>query len=212
MLVQKPENLLMQNHPSPWLTLKQAAERAGLSPATIGRAAKSRTLTAVKVNNGRIWRFRADWVDDYLERGTEYARADGGDQVSPKRRDNGVRRATGEERRGRMIETAGKLLASDIGRAAVLLILQDENRRLCDPPLNDQELAEIAERTEPSTADADDSSDSTVLVRLASEGDVEFFHDRNHEAFVTMRFEDHLETWSLRQSAYSRQPARGCGR
>jgi excisionase family DNA binding protein len=40
-----------------------------LSGATIRRAAKRGDLRAIKVSRGRIWRFRADWVDHWLATG-----------------------------------------------------------------------------------------------------------------------------------------------
>ncbi len=52
-----------------WLTPTQAADHAGVSVATIRRAAQSLRLRGVKVNNGRIWRFRQSDVDLWLSAG-----------------------------------------------------------------------------------------------------------------------------------------------
>ena len=53
-----------------YLTLKQVMRGIQLSGATIRRAAKRGDLKAIKVNGGRIWRFRRDWMDEWLTRGS----------------------------------------------------------------------------------------------------------------------------------------------
>jgi excisionase family DNA binding protein len=52
-----------------YLTLKQVMAETQLSGATIRRAAKRGALKAAKVNGGRVWRFRRDWVDEWLASG-----------------------------------------------------------------------------------------------------------------------------------------------
>jgi excisionase family DNA binding protein len=54
-----------------WITLKQAAERAQVSEATIRREAKAGRIRAAKVGGRRTWRFRPGWVDDWLEQAHE---------------------------------------------------------------------------------------------------------------------------------------------
>ena len=52
-----------------YLTLKQVMADTQLSGATIRRAAKRGALKAIKVNGDRVWRFRRDWVDEWLGSG-----------------------------------------------------------------------------------------------------------------------------------------------
>lgn len=55
---------------SPWLKLAEAAERAHCGAATIRREARAGRLRAVKVGGRRSLRFRADWVDEWLQAGS----------------------------------------------------------------------------------------------------------------------------------------------
>jgi excisionase family DNA binding protein len=50
-----------------WLTVKQAAERAQVSEATIRREVKARRLSAARIGGRRSWRFRGEWVDEWLQ-------------------------------------------------------------------------------------------------------------------------------------------------
>jgi excisionase family DNA binding protein len=52
---------------SAWLTVRQAAERAQVSEATIRREVKARRLTAARVGGRRSWRFRPEYVDEWLQ-------------------------------------------------------------------------------------------------------------------------------------------------
>lgn len=49
---------------APWMTAEEAAEHARVAYTTIIRASRRKTLRSVKV--GRTYRFRPDWVDDWL--------------------------------------------------------------------------------------------------------------------------------------------------
>jgi excisionase family DNA binding protein len=51
---------------SPWLSLPQAAAYARLSLPTLRRAIRSRRLQAVRVNGGRVYRVRVEWIEAYL--------------------------------------------------------------------------------------------------------------------------------------------------
>jgi excisionase family DNA binding protein len=51
------------------MTLKQGAERAQVSEATVRREAKAGRLKAVRVGGRRSWRLRPQWVDEWLEAG-----------------------------------------------------------------------------------------------------------------------------------------------
>jgi excisionase family DNA binding protein len=50
-----------------WLSAFDAASYAGLSVITITRAARRGRLRAVKVNAARVWRFRREWIDQWLQ-------------------------------------------------------------------------------------------------------------------------------------------------
>jgi excisionase family DNA binding protein len=52
-----------------WISLKDVATRASLSVATVRRAARTGRLRGIKVNNNRLWRFRPEWVDEWMEGG-----------------------------------------------------------------------------------------------------------------------------------------------
>jgi excisionase family DNA binding protein len=53
--------------PTIWLSLRNAAAHAQLSPATLLRAVKRGDLTAFRVGGQRLLRFRAQDVDRWLE-------------------------------------------------------------------------------------------------------------------------------------------------
>jgi len=56
--------------PSPWLTVREAAERARCGPKTVYREAHAGKLRAARVGGRRDLRFRAAWIDEWLERGS----------------------------------------------------------------------------------------------------------------------------------------------
>jgi excisionase family DNA binding protein len=51
---------------SPWLTAKDAATRARCSIGTLFREVRADRLRAVRVGGRRTLRFRAEWVDTWL--------------------------------------------------------------------------------------------------------------------------------------------------
>lgn len=52
-----------------WLKIAEAAKRAQCGEATIRREVRAGRLRAVKVGGRRSLRFRADWVDEWLQGG-----------------------------------------------------------------------------------------------------------------------------------------------
>lgn len=56
----------MRREASPWLTVKQAAERAQVSVTTILRAVRDSRLRATRINNGRVFRIHESWIDEWL--------------------------------------------------------------------------------------------------------------------------------------------------
>ena len=56
------------NVPSPWLVISEAASYARVSPKTIYRSVESGQLRAARVGGRRSLRFKAAWLDEYLER------------------------------------------------------------------------------------------------------------------------------------------------
>ena len=52
--------------PSPWLTVKEAAERARCGPKLIYREVKANRLKAARVGGRRELRFLASWIDEWL--------------------------------------------------------------------------------------------------------------------------------------------------
>lgn len=53
--------------PPTWLTVKEAAGRARCGPKLIYREVAAGRLRAVRVGGGRTLRFKAEWIDAWLE-------------------------------------------------------------------------------------------------------------------------------------------------
>jgi excisionase family DNA binding protein len=62
-----PETATDTSKAERWLTVAQAADYASLSSITVMRAARRQRLRGIKVNGARVWRFRREWVDQWLE-------------------------------------------------------------------------------------------------------------------------------------------------
>ena len=56
--------------PSPWLTVKEAADHASLSADTIYTACERGELRHARVSGRRTIRLRREWIDAWLERHT----------------------------------------------------------------------------------------------------------------------------------------------
>ena len=56
--------------PSPWLTVKEAADYASLSADTIYTACERGELRHARVSGRRTIRLRREWIDAWLERHT----------------------------------------------------------------------------------------------------------------------------------------------
>ena len=56
-----------QPRSSPWLTVKEAATRARCGVKLIYREVKAERLQAAKVGGRKELRFRAEWIDDWLQ-------------------------------------------------------------------------------------------------------------------------------------------------
>ena len=52
---------------SPWLSLAQGARYANVSGATLRREARAGRLRGFKVGGRRLWRFRPEHIDAWLE-------------------------------------------------------------------------------------------------------------------------------------------------
>lgn len=55
---------------SSWLTVKEAADHAGLSSDTLYTAVERGEVKHTRVGGRRTIRLKAEWVDDWLERFT----------------------------------------------------------------------------------------------------------------------------------------------
>jgi excisionase family DNA binding protein len=54
---------------SPWLTIDEAANRAQCGKRMLYREVQATRLRAVKVGGRRSLRFRAEWIDEWLQEG-----------------------------------------------------------------------------------------------------------------------------------------------
>ena len=54
--------------PTPWLRVDEAADRAKCSRKTLYKEVKAKRLRAAVIGGRRELRFRAEWVDEWLER------------------------------------------------------------------------------------------------------------------------------------------------
>lgn len=52
---------------SPWLTVREAANRARVGPKLLYREVSAGRLRAAVVGGRRALRFRAEWIDSWLE-------------------------------------------------------------------------------------------------------------------------------------------------
>jgi excisionase family DNA binding protein len=52
---------------TPWLTVKQAAERAQCGVKTLYREAHAGRIQAARIGGRRSLRFRAEWIDQWLQ-------------------------------------------------------------------------------------------------------------------------------------------------
>ena len=70
MLIGKGETRMTPEIQAPapvWLTVRQAAKRAQCGPKVIYRAVNDGRLRAVAIGGRRELRFRAEWIDGWLE-------------------------------------------------------------------------------------------------------------------------------------------------
>ena len=51
---------------SPWLTVREAADRARVGVKTVYREVRAKRLRAARVGGRRELRLRAEWVDEWL--------------------------------------------------------------------------------------------------------------------------------------------------
>jgi excisionase family DNA binding protein len=58
----------VEQQQTPWLTVKQAAARMQIGTKTVYRLVRDKHLRAAVIGGRRELRFRAEWIDDALER------------------------------------------------------------------------------------------------------------------------------------------------
>ena len=61
----------MTNHMHEWLTVREAAQRARCGVKTVYREVVAGRLQAARVGGRRALRFRAEWIDAWLERSSQ---------------------------------------------------------------------------------------------------------------------------------------------
>ncbi|MGA8012203.1 MAG: primase C-terminal domain-containing protein, partial [Candidatus Acidiferrales bacterium] len=103
---------------------------------------------------------------------------------------------------------AGAMRRLGATEGTILVALQKENLERCEPPLPEQEVANIASsvsRYRP----GDGRASRDGLVAILGD-DVKFFHTPDAEAYVTIRVNDHHETWRLHDSTFKKWLAARC--
>lgn len=69
--VETPEAQVMVHTPAPWLTPREAAQRARVGPKTIYREVQAGKLRAARIGGRRELRLRPEWVDEWLSNSAE---------------------------------------------------------------------------------------------------------------------------------------------
>lgn len=67
LLVARLKDKSAEEHAPIWLNTAQAAERAQVANRTIYAAVSAKKLRAARVGEGRSLRFRAEWIDQWLD-------------------------------------------------------------------------------------------------------------------------------------------------
>jgi len=109
-----------------------------------------------------------------------------------------------------LVSHGGTMRRRAMPAAAIEAALLEENRQLCDPPLNEDEVRGIArgvskypipdESRAGPRRQGTNATQSTLLVELASVA--ELFHTPDGKAFATIPIRDHPETHPLRSRAF----------
>lgn len=104
------------------------------------------------------------------------------------------------KRNDELARLAGAMRRKGMGSEELAAALRVTNAQRCHPPLEEKEVAAIAEsvaRYEPESDDGAKLSQATRLVALAT-AEAELFHSEDRTAFASLAVDGHRETWPLR--------------
>lgn len=107
-----------------------------------------------------------------------------------------------------LLSLAGTMRRRNASEDAILDAIRAENTTRCRPPLDEEELVQIAkgvQKYKPKVDANKKQADSvaTQLVQMAEEFITDYFTDQLNAPFVRIPVEDHFETWSLRSPQLS---------
>jgi Bifunctional DNA primase/polymerase, N-terminal/Primase C terminal 1 (PriCT-1) len=100
---------------------------------------------------------------------------------------------------------AGAMRRFGATRGTILAALRKENRKRCEPPLDDEEVKKIARSIGryPSLNEEDKTgSVATQIVALAK--DIKLVHDAELHVFALIEIDEHREVWALRSTQFKR--------
>jgi hypothetical protein len=106
-------------------------------------------------------------------------------------------------RNATLTSLAGTMRRRGMSKAAIGAALTEENKQICNPPLDGDEVETIAGSVAKYAADKKDKkTQAAELVELALGQNLELFHDRSREAYVSVPVNDHVETHRIKSKSF----------
>jgi hypothetical protein len=117
------------------------------------------------------------------------------------------------ERNKTLTSLAGSMRRRGMSENAILAALSEENRRRCSPPIEDDEVkqiaASVAKYTPSNSGNAANTADNnkpksqaTLLVDLSEKA--ELFHSPEGDTYATIDIDGHNETWPMKSKWFRR--------
>ena len=117
------------------------------------------------------------------------------------------------ERNRTLTSLAGSMRRRGMSENAISAALLEENRRRCSPPIEDDEVKQIAASVAKYTPSIDGiaagiigeskkKSQATMLVEFSEEA--ELFHGHEGDTYATIDIDGHSETWSMKSKWFRR--------
>jgi hypothetical protein len=129
---------------------------------------------------------------------------------APKKTKITVGPITEGERNTTLTSLAGTMRRQGVNEQEILEALLKENKKRCKPPLPQEEVISIGKSVSRYPPISENTikkgSQASQLVALTS--DLSFFHTPENEPYITIRLNNHFETWRLRELHFKRWLAR----